>query len=174
MSTIKSQILEAIFTHPEETFIVTDILKQLPENVNIHSVRGYISKDLKNEGYIKKTDKKIGRNIVYKILKRDMEPVEDKKESPKSDEVTLDQIGKAIVYRIKQLEEKIRDLGQGYSDLQSELNKEKSAAKLAIRERDKTNTELLDENKKLRETIRKIKEIRSETFNLSELVSGQL
>lgn len=183
VSSFRNQVKELIVTHPEDTFIINDIARQLPKNIKKHSLQVLISKELKNEGYVKKIGQK-GLYSEYKILKRDIDKTPKKtvkkivkikkivKTRP-SDEISLLQVGKAMVLKIETLKQKIRDVSSAYSDLQAEYNKQVAASKQAIRERDKKNTELLDDIAKLRETIKKLNEKLEHggtTFKLSELL----
>ena len=166
MSTLKNQVLEAILTHPKDTIMIKDIVAQLDENVNIATIRVIVARDLKNEGYVKRTDFK-GKFGVYKILKRDRETTAAVKVK-KKEEISLEDIGKAIVDRIRQLENKIVEISQAYSDLQTEYRKEVDANKVVTKRH-------LKEIEELKEVIRvhadrlKAKE---RTFNISEL-TGQ-
>lgn len=172
--TIYYQILEAIVTHPKETFTIDEIMKELPDGLNIHTLRVTVSRDIKNAGFIERV-KKEGTLAVYKILKREIVDANPPKTVVvrKKPELNLEQIGEAMVRHIKNLEEKIKELGQAYSDIQTELSKEKEANKLMARDRFKKIEDLRKENESLRKTIQKLKEIsesKGGTFKLEELI----
>ena len=171
-----SQVIEAIITHPNDTITSEELAEQLPD-WTIISVRNHIVL-AKKKGYVEPTQNWAGGEgglQVYKILKRDpYEPTrkmyKKRKPTTKKDplpaEVDMDTLGIAMVTYIDKLKAKIQDLSESYLNVNSELQKTKSSAKITIRDREKKIEEL---NREVGILRNKIRTDSGKTFNLGEI-----
>jgi len=181
-ATKKEQVIEAIITHPDETFQMKDIAEQFPD-FSQNSLQVLISRDLVKAKYITRTVPTRGKKPqIYKILKRepytriippksDLQSVKRRKltiEKKEPNELSMIQIGESIYYYIQKLKGKIQELSLSYSNLQSELNKEKNATKVFINERDKKIKELEEQIEVLKSANRRMT---GKTFNLGEIAN---
>ena len=195
--TQRERVIECVITHPENTILVKDIAEQVPEieytriqnMMSFLAKAGYVSKC----GYMPqalKDGKSIGSGAaIFKILSR--EPyvpgkkgaAPGKKKTVKPDtkptladllehDISAEQLGDLFIRYILELKEKVCRLSDGYSGAQSELNKELSANRIALNEKDKLIKELKEECLRLKERIKlEVNGSSKSKFPLSEIVS---
>ena len=195
--TKRERVVECVITHPENTILVKDIAEQVPE-IEYATVQNMMS-FLAKAGYVSKcghipaehlNGKQVGSGAaIFKILSR--EPyapgkkgaVPGKKRTVKPEtkptladllehDISAEQLGDLFIRYILELKEKACRLSDGYSNAQSELNKELSANRIALNEKDKLIKELKEECLRLKERIRLGANGSSKTkFPLSEIIS---
>ena len=195
--TKRERVVECVITHLEDTILVKDIAEQVPdiEYATVQNMMSFLAK----AGYVSKcghmaaaylNGKQIGSGAaIFKILSR--EPYAPgkkggsyvKKKAMKpgvkptladllEHDISAEQLGDLFIRYISELKEKVCRLSDGYSSAQSELNKELSANRIAIDEKDKLIKELKEECLRLKERIRLEANGSSKSrFPLSEIIS---
>jgi hypothetical protein len=65
---ILDQMVDVVKKHPSETLTITDLIKALPK-VKYNTIMTYMSRELQEMGFLKKTPLKRERKVVYEIRK---------------------------------------------------------------------------------------------------------
>jgi len=172
---IRKQVIEAIITHPKERFEIRDITKQLPKEIEKTTVLYYVRRFVMDRFLEVIRPGHGGKTGIYRIVSREIsfqrKPWGSSRVQPK-DELNMAQVGESIMMFIDKLKTKIRDLGESYGNIQSEMNKSNSAYRLDINGKQTLIDELKKECTQLRNRIRQIEQEKTgRTFKLSEVVN---
>jgi len=157
-----AQLTEAIVTHPEETITVADIIKEAPDipmRFIQAEMRGFVDRGILEAGVrLKYQAPKTYRIKVRQIVpspaaaKARREVVSAKAQMDLSSAET----GRSIILAYQDLQAENNALRLKIEDMHSSINKEKSAAKVGVAERDKT---IADLKEKLTLVRAKVKEL---------------
>ena len=173
------QIEEAIITHPGRTIMVDDVVKNTTgiPTVNIQNAmsklvkKGLLGAGLRSVHHGPKTyailsrdplpRKKSGRKpVTIDTIKRDHEEskrvFEKTKPMEKRTDLSSAETGRSIILAYQDLQAENNALRLKIEDVHSSINKEKSAAKVGVAERDKT---IADLKEKLTLVRAKVKEL---------------
>lgn len=171
--------VEAVITHPKETITTEELHSQFPEwsKKRVHNQIGALQK----MGYLEiKAGAKGGKRRNYKILSREpysskfrsIRPKKtEKKEAgttPPAGAINMEQMGLAIYAYIGKLKAKVQELSGAYSDIQSEMQKDRASFKITLGDMHKRIKELEGERDVLRKRIRTDS---GKTFSLGELAN---